>query len=156
MQGIELLTAASGDTLTDTFASTSIANGVRMESESQLQFDIDYTPHASNVGNVAVYAEWELLYTKQNGAPQTIAAAPETLAWKSYTVEYDISVGSGAFVSGFLVKRWRITADQTDAKDRDPTFSVPLGFRRVKLLVREVGMGVNFGTFRAAVGRQRI
>lgn len=159
MQGIELLTTDAGDTLTDEFTSTSIANGVRVESESQLQFEIDYTPHEDNVGNAAVYAEWELLYTSQNGAPQTIAAAPETLAWKSYVVESDLAVTPGAggvFISEFLIKRWRAYADDTNGKDRDPCFSVPLGFRRVKLSVKEVGMGTSFGTFRAAVGRQRI
>lgn len=159
MQGIELLTAAAGDTLTASFVGTSKADGIRMESESQMQFDIDYTPHASNVGNAGCYAEWELLYTKQNGAPSNIAGEPETLAWKSYVVESDVAVTPGAggtFTSEFLIKRWRAYADDTDAKDRDPCFSVPLGFRRVKLLVREVGASSNFGTFRASVGRQRI
>ena len=156
MQGIELLTTDAGDTLTASFAETSVTIGVRMESESQMQFEIDYTPHAANVGSATTYAEWELLYTKQHGDPVTVAGASESLTWKSYTVEVDLSVGSGVFVSEFLIKRWRAYANDTDGKDRDPTFSVPLGFRRVKLSVREVGAGSSFGTFRAAVGRQRI
>jgi hypothetical protein len=156
MQAFQLLTAAAGDELTASFASTSVLNGVRTEHGSQLQFDVDYTPHASNLASATCYAEWELLYTKQNGAPADALGAPESLTWKSYVVESDVAVGSGVFASEFFIKRWRAYANDTDGADRDPTFSVPIGFRRVKLQVREVGAGGNFGTFKAAVGHQPI
>lgn len=155
MLSIQLLTADAGDTLTATFTDTSKAP-ISVESESQLQFDIDYTPHADNVGVATCYAEWELLYSRTPSLPVNPAGDPATQAFKSYVVENDVSVGSGVFVSEFLIKRWRAYADDTDGKDRDPTFSVPLGSRAIKLSIREVGASTKFGTFRAALGRQKI
>lgn len=153
---IELLTAATGDTLTATLTNGSVTNGVRVDSESQFQVFIDYTPHASKVGDASVYAEWELLYTEQAADYADVSGGSGTITWKTYTEETTLAETATIRTSGFLIKRWRAYADDTDAKDRDPTFSVPLGVKRVNIKMMEVGMGTSFGKLIAKVGHQCI
>ncbi len=158
---IELLTASAGDTLTAAFVESSVTKGVRIDSHSQLQFFLDYTPHASNTTN-ATYAEVEVLYTEQAADFADESGGSGSFTWKSYTVEEttveeDPTTGAGAVsVSEFRVKKWRVRANDTTKKDRSPTFSIFLGCKRVKLNLIEVGASPNFGTLKASVGHQDV
>jgi hypothetical protein len=151
---IELVTAAAGDTLTATAAVGSVSRGIAIGSEPQLQVFIDYTPHADNVGNAAVYANIELIYSEQAPDYEDVSGGSGTRTWKSYVVEEALSVGSGLFISEFLIKQWRVHADNTDSKDRDPTFSVPLAAKMVNLKIWETGMGTKFGAIIGKIGHQ--
>lgn len=155
---IELLTAASpGDTLTASYVKCGGASskGVRIDSHSQLQFFLDYTPDASNA-TASTYAEVELIYTEQPADTADTSGGSNSFTWKSYTVEVTESAAEPAYVSGFYIKTWRIHANDTANKDRSPTFSLSLGCKRVNLQVKEVGAGSAFGTLIAKVGHQDI
>jgi hypothetical protein len=151
---IELVTATAGDTLTATATLASVSRGIAIGSEPQLQIFIDYVPHAGMLGNHAVYANVELVYSEQAPDFEDVSGGSGTRTWKTYTVEEALSVGSGLFISELLTKQWRIFADNTANKNLTPTFSVPLAAKMVNLKIWEVGMGTSFGALIGKIGHQ--
>jgi len=149
----------AGDTLVaDTWTEASIALGVAVQAHSQLQFFIDYTPISAEVSAAVASCEIQLLYADVPADTEDVSGGSGTIVWKVYTVEYVISNESEEFKSGFRAKTWSIGSGATDASTRDPTFSVSLGAKRIKLQIREIdhSSGTNLGNLIAKVGHQAI
>ena len=152
---IELLTASAGDTLTASLARVSVAAGLRVDSHSQFQVFAQYSPHAAN-GTSATYCDIEVQYTEQPSDTADVSGGSGTVTWKTYTVESAIASAAAYYTTEFLIRSWRIFANDTVNKDRWPTFSVPLGAKRISALIVEQGAGGNFGTLVLKVGHQAI
>ena len=149
---VENLTVTGGQTLTADYAPTSKSFAV--SSKVSLQFQVDYTPHAS----AAPYADTKYLecyieYTFEKDTQGTAGhSIPAAASWRAYTEELD----NGDNSSSFFVRTFRVYSDNVENQDRAPLFTRPLLVRRARLQVKEVGVSPNFGTVAVRATAQAI
>ncbi len=117
---------------------------VRCDSESQLQFHVNWTPHASWLADHTKYLSVQIIYS--------LTPAVDAASWRTYVEEID----NGDGTNEFQIKSWKIYADATDLADRAPTFARPLTCKRATLQFLEVGTSASNGTVTATCAKQPI
>jgi hypothetical protein len=150
---VENLTPTGGaQTLTASYAPTEKAFSV--SSKVSLQFQVDYTPHASATPySESKYLECYMEYTFEKDSQATTGhSLPDAADWRAYTEELD----NGDNSSSFFVRTFRVYSDGVEGQDRAPLFTRPLLVRRARLQVKEVGVSPNFGTVAVRATAQAI
>ena len=149
---VESLTPTAAQTLTADYVATEKSFAV--SSKVSLQFQVDYTPHASATPySEAKYLECFIEYTLEKDDQATTGHVPPVAAdWRAYTEELD----NGDNSSSFFVRTFRVYSDGVENQDRAPIFTRPLLVRRARLQVREVGVDPNFGTVSVGAVAQAI
>jgi hypothetical protein len=147
-----LADAATAIDAADTWQDT--PKDIRADSRSQLQFYIDYNPHAGQVAVEACELYVQVLYAIDAADTEAASGGSGSFTWKGYTEEVDQGDGS----SLFEIRTWRVKATGTENFDRDPTFSRPIAQKRVKCRVKEVGQSnvLQLGTYSIRAAAQSI
>lgn len=144
---IEPLCAALAVNSSTWVEATSLAQGkgIRVDSAPQLQFHIDYHPHAHWVTNPdTTYLEVQLLFSR--------TPSDDAVSWRTYCEERDLGDGSNDFV----IKTWKIYTNGTANADLSPTWARPLTAKRVSFQFMEFGTDTRNGTVDAWIASQPI